>query len=70
MAYYDRVESHFIRYIGQSALVLPLDINWVSLELIIFGSSPGRIRIETNINNDIRHHKTNYCNNYVKLYLN
>ena len=56
MAYYDKVESHFIRYIGQSALVLPLHINWVSLELIIFGSSPGRIGIETNSNNDIRHH--------------
>ena len=53
IAYYERDESPYIQYAHKSPLVLPFDINWISLELIIFGNNPGRIGIETKINNDI-----------------
>ena len=70
MAYYNRDITHYLRFPGDNALVLPFDIIWVSLELIIFGNSPGRIGIVTDINGDIRHHKINYTNNYAILNMN
>ena len=58
LAKYDREDSPYIRNLNDSILVFSFDINLDSLQLIIFGG-PGRLGIETNINNNRTRHKIN-----------